>query len=83
MSAGELTARFEAAMREPELILTVESAWSLGDGMVTAVRFAKPGATSRSKPVELCPMLVGKRDEPAADLLEQIAALMRQAGRST
>lgn len=78
-----LTEKFEAACREPELILEVSQTWSLGEGMLPSLQLLKPGPTPRSRPVKLCPVLLGEHEQTAADLLEQLAAVMRQAGRRT
>lgn len=77
---NDLTAQLEAAILEPDLIISLErNIW----GGQPFIRLSKPGATPRSKPVQvLTHVIVGdEQTQPHSALLAMLAEMLKQAGR--
>lgn len=75
---AELMDRIRAAVRTPDLILRLDRNIFGGRALVHLLR---PGATPRSRPVPLCPVLVGDEGQSHSDLLAMVAQLMQEEGR--
>lgn len=75
-----LTKRFRAAAREPDLIIQLDRSLFGGQPLL---RLMKPGATARSKSIELVPVIVGGSDgqETHSAMLRMLADLLEEEGR--
>lgn len=72
-----LTDRYYAALREPLLEIHLDRNHLFGHQPL--IRLMKPGATARSKPVQLLPVLVGVDGQTHADMLRHLAEAIEQA----
>lgn len=77
---GDLTPQLWAAIREPNLIIELDRNL-FGEGQVL-LRLMKPGASTRSKPVQLVPVIIGEPwKQKHSDLLRIIADMLEKSGR--
>lgn len=75
----DLTEQLQAAIREPELTISLERNLFGGQPLV---RLTKPGATSRSKPINLVPVIVGDTEtQPHSAIVRMLADMLEKAGR--
>lgn len=74
----DYTAAFLAALRVHEL--QIHLTWTVFPHR-NAVGLYGPGATPRSKPVRLVPLIVGDEGKSHADILRLLAEAMEGAGR--
>lgn len=76
--SDELTGRFHAALKEPELILRLDRNLFGGQALI---HLEKPGVTVRSKPIALTPVIVGDPGQLHSEMLGHLASALEQAGR--
>lgn len=74
-----LTEKMHRVMKdEPDLVFSLEV--NLFGGR-PFIRVSKPGATPRSKLVDLLPVILGDESMKHSDILEMLVHVLREAGR--
>lgn len=74
----DLTAKFKAALREDTLLIELTRNLFGGQALI---RLSKPGPSSRSKPVQLVPVIVADEGVKPSEHLRRIADAMQMEGR--